>query len=152
MESEKADEPNEAVEPVPVPVPSPAPVRPKSRAFKLVLLAAGLGVAAWLAKMGPHEQHLNIVLGDQRWMVRSLDLQYVASDGDVAREAHFTYGADAPRVITHESQLPNGDYRLRIDVDTREGRRAVERQVTLGGGSTQVDISSALLAEDRKAP
>jgi len=145
-----AAEPQEEPE-SPAPVQSPA-LRTRSRMFKVVLLVLGLGIAAYVGKMGPHEQHVRIILGDQRWLVKAVDLEYVAEDGEVARSAHFTYVApDAPRIVAHEPQLPDGTYRLRIDVDTREGRRAVERQVTLGGGSTQVDISSALTQEDRKA-
>ena len=52
----------------------------------------------------------------------------------------------APRVVSHEPQLADGEYRLRIDLDTREGRRTVERRVTLGGGTTQVDLAGLLLA------
>ena len=78
------------------------------------------------------------------------------------------------RIVSHEPQLPNGDYRLEVDVDvepdpgdsgpsgrsdrnaseneaspSNEGRRAIQRQVTLGGGSTQVDLSTALGRRDR---
>lgn len=152
MESDETEKADPSKADPPKADPPPEPVKPKSRVFKLVLLVAGLGIAAYLGKMGPREQHVNIVLGDQRWTVKAIDLQYVSSDGEVAREVHLTYGESAPRVIAHAPQLSDGTYRLKIDVDTRGGRRAVERQVTLGGGSTQVDISSALLPEDRKAP
>lgn len=54
-----------------------------------------------------------------------------------------------PRVVAHELRLPNGEYRLDIEVDTRDGRRAVQRRVTLEGGSTQVDVSTALTREDK---
>jgi hypothetical protein len=111
-------------------------------------------VTIYLAKVGVAAQHVNVVLGAGAPEVIALDLRYIAptkngakdGDGEVAREAEFTYrpGA-APRVVSHEPRLPNGEYRLEIDVDTRDGRAAVRRQVTLGGGSSQIDVSSAVL-------
>jgi hypothetical protein len=134
-------------------VESPLRARARHPFLKIGLLVVGLGIAAYLAKMSPHEQHVRVVVGDQRWMVKAVELSYLAEDGDIARSARFNYAnGEAPRVIAHEPELPDGPYRLKIEVDTREGRRAVERQVTLGGGSTQVDISSAIAPEDRKAP
>ena len=117
----------------------------RGRLARLFFLVFGLLVALYLGTQGPQEQHVRVVLGPAAADVTTVDLQYVAKDGDIAREAHFNYpkGA-APRVVAHEPQLPNGEYRLQIDLDTIDGRRAIQRQVTLGGGSTQVDVSSAL--------
>lgn len=111
-------------------------------------LLVGLAVAAYLGMQGPREQHLNLVLGDRARDVSGVQVQYVYEDGELAREAQFVYppGA-APRIFAHEPHLPDGRYRLKVDIDTRERRVSVERQVTLGGGSTQVDLSSALLRD-----
>lgn len=117
---------------------------PRRRALsRLAFLAFGLLVALYLGTQGPQEQHVRIVLGAAAPDVTRVDLEYVTTDGDVAREAYFTYprGA-APRVVGHEPQLASGDYRLQIELSTLDGRRAVQRQVTLGGGSTQVDVSN----------
>lgn len=123
---------------------SPRPVR--SRLAKLGFLLFGLAVAAYLGMRGPHEQHVRLVLGDAAPEVTGLEIQYVDSDGEVAREARLSYPAgSAPRVVSHEPELPDGTYRLKVDVATRERRVPVERSVTLGGGSTQVDLSQALL-------
>ena len=93
---------------------------------------------------------MRVVLGAAAPEVKALDLRYIAGDGDVMREVHFTYPNEpAPRVVAHEPKLPSGEYQLQLDVDTREGRRAVQRRVTLGGGSTQVDVSSALARENK---
>lgn len=123
---------------------------PKPRRIKAIaFLVFGLLVAAYLATQGPQEQHLNVVLGAAAPSVTGLSLQYVnaQSSAEIAREAVFSYApGSAPRVVAHEPHLPNGDYRLQIDVDARDGRRSVQRQVTLGGGSTQIDISSAISA------
>lgn len=110
----------------------------------------GLLVATYLGTQGPQEQHLRVVLGAVAPEVTGVDIQYVAKDGELAREAHFVYPqGGAPRVVAHELRLPNGEYRLDIEVDTRDGRRAVQRRVTLEGGSTQVDVSTALTREDK---
>lgn len=91
------------------------------------------------------------MLGPAAADVTGLEIQYVAEDGDVARDARMTFPpGQAPRIVSHEPQLSDGDYRLRIDVDAREGRRTVERRVTLGGGTTQVDLTTAL--SPRTAP
>ena len=96
---------------------------------------------------------MRVVLGAASPDVTGVALQYVAKDGEVARETKFTYShGSAPRIVAHEPQLPNGEYRLTIEVDARDGRRSVQRQVTLGGGSTQIDISSALREETPSAP
>lgn len=122
---------------------SPSPVR--SRFAKLGFLVFGLAVAAYLGMRGPREQHLRLVLGDAAPDVTGLEIQYIYEDGEVAREARLSYpGGTAPRVVSHEPQLPDGTYRLRVDVATRDRRVPVERSVTLGGGSTQVDLSQAL--------
>jgi hypothetical protein len=88
---------------------------------------------------------LKLVFGAKSETVRVLEIQYVAGDGDVARDTRMIFEpGGAPRVVSHEPQLADGDYRLRIDLDTREGRRSVERRVTLGGGTTQIDLAGVL--------
>lgn len=119
--------------------------RGRSWAARIAFLAFGLAVAAYLATQGPREQHVNIVLGAAASEVVRLDLQYVDAEGEVAREARLVYpDGGAPRVVAHAPELPDGTYRLRVDVGTRERRVPVERSVTLGGGSTQIDLSQAL--------
>lgn len=100
----------------------------------------------YLASKSPRDQHVTFVLGTSAARVTGLEVQYVAADGDVARDTRMAFEpGQAPRVVSHEPKLADGDYRLRIDLDTREGRRSVERRVTLGGGTTQVDLSSAIV-------
>ena len=123
--------------------------RPRRRVLPFAVLAAGGLLAAHLASKTPREQHLALVLGDRAATVTGLELQYVAADGEVARIARFTFEPGrAPRVLSLTPELIDGDYRLRIDLDSREGRRSVERRVTLGGGTTQVDVAS----EPRTSP
>jgi hypothetical protein len=110
----------------------------------------GSALALWLRSNAPHEQHVRIVLGAAAPDVTAVSLSYVGADGEVAREAQLIYPpGKAPRVVAHEPQLPDGDYQLRIDVEAAQGgRRAIQRQVTLGGGSTQVDVSSAVSRDE----
>jgi hypothetical protein len=120
---------------------------PRSRLAKLSFLVFGLGVALYLGGTGPREQHVRIVLGDGARDVTGIELQYVGEGGDVVRDARMTYGAEggAPRVVSHEPKLPDGTYRLLVDVHQSKRRVSLERSVTLGGGSSQVDLSAALL-------
>jgi hypothetical protein len=129
--------------------PLPVSVRPVRRRKLLPFLVLGAGalIAGYLSSKSPRDQHLRLVLGPRAAEVTGLEVQYVAEDGDVARDARMTFGAgEAPRIVSHEPQLADGEYRLRIDLDTREGRRSVERRVTLGGGTTQVDVANVLSA------
>ena len=130
---------------------NPRPTR--SRLAKIGFLIFGLGVAWYLATMGPRDQHVRFVLGDSAPAVTGLDIQYVSADGEVAREARLAYPAGgAPRVVSHEPKPVGAVDELRLDVSTRDRRVSLERSVTLGGGSTQVDLSSALSRDSRKSP
>lgn len=133
----------------PTPVsPGPVTATRSRRIARLAFLVFGIGVALYLGTQGPQDQHVRVVLGAEATRVSALDLRYVAGDGDLVRQVHFSYpDRVAPRVVSHEPKLPNGEYQLQIDVDTQGGRRDIQRRVTLGGGSTQVDLSTALAQE-----
>ena len=125
-----------------------APARPRRKLLPILFLAGGALLASYLTSKSPRDQHVSLVLGPAAPEVTQLEIQYVAADGELARAARMTFGtAGAPRVVAHEPQLADGDYRLRIDLDTaRQGRRSVERRATLGGGTTQVDLASVLVS------
>lgn len=96
---------------------------------------------------------MKLVLGPSADRVTGLEIQYIAADGDVARAARMAFDpGTAPRVVSHEPQLVDGDYGLRIDLDARDGRRSTERRVTLGGGTTQVDLAGLLGAPPAAGP
>lgn len=122
--------------------------RPGSRYAALAFLGIGIAVTTFLAKRGPHEQHLRFVLGDSAGEVTGLDVQYIDADGELAREARLAWpeGA-APRVVSHEPELADGAYKIKVDIGTRERRVSVERSVTLSGGSTQIELGAALVRE-----
>ena len=128
----------------------------RRRIGSLVFLAFGLGIAFLLGSNAPQEQHVRVVLGSGAADVTGVTLQYLASGGDVANETSFTYPRGlAPRIVAHEPKLPSGEYNLHVDVAAQrtvadastEIHRSVERQVTLKGGSAQVDVSSAIVHE-----
>lgn len=121
--------------------------------LKFGLLAAGLALAGYLGTKAPRDQHVTLVLGPSADRVIAMEIQYLAADGELARDARMAFEAGAaPRVVSHEPHLADGDYTLRIDLDTREGRRSTERRVTLGGGTTQIDLAGVLTPAPRTTP
>lgn len=151
MESEPDEEPEE-------PEPEkPAPQRRIPRPLKFVLLAGGLLIALYFGTKAPRDQHVRLVLGDRSTNVTGVSFQYTSdapgtAADEVAREARLAFPEGAPRVVSHDPSLSDGDYRLRIDLDTRQGRRSVERRVRLGGGSTQIDLTGDIAAAGSAAP
>lgn len=125
----------------------------RSRLAAFGFLAVGLAVAAYLGKLGPQEQHVRVVLGNGAPLVTAVGIQYLDPDGEIARETRIDYaGGGAPRIVAHDPELRNADYLVQIDLETRDGRRTVQRQVTLGGGSTQIDVGSVIVAPSSPSP
>ena len=98
-----------------------------------------------MSKAAPSEQHLRFVLWGAAPKVVHVGVEYVAADGSPAAGADlgFAVGA-APRIVSHDPKLPDGSYRLRIDVQTRDIRKLTERQVTLAGATVSVDLVDLL--------
>jgi hypothetical protein len=114
----------------------------RRRIGSLAFLAVGLGIAWYLGQNGPQEQHVHVILNERAPLVTGVSLQYVAANGDVANETSFHYSpGQAPRIVSHDPKIPSGDYKLKVDVDLPDSRKSVEKQVTLKGGSAQVDLS-----------
>ena len=113
----------------------------RRRLLGLAILVVGVALIPYFASRSPKDQHLRIVLGDRATTVTALSVEYLNDQGDSMREVRMTYEeGKAPRVVSLEPRLPDGDYRLKIEADTREGRRQGERRVTLGGGTTSVEM------------
>ncbi len=134
-----------------------APPRRPRRLLRLAIVGVGAAIALVYAQKSPKDQHLRFSLGDAAPAVTALEVAYLAAEGgggEPVRETRLAWEAGrAPRVVSHDPSLADGAYLLRIGADTREGRRTVERQVTLGGGTTQVDLSAALgVPRDATAP
>jgi hypothetical protein len=125
----------------------------RQRIGRLVLLVVALSAAmafAALSRRWPKDQTVHYVLGDGAPRVEEVDARWAegAHGGDWTREASFRYApGQAPRVITHEPRLANGDYTVEIKiVATRceEQTSVVRRHVVLGGGVTSIDLASSL--------
>jgi nucleoid-associated protein YgaU len=152
----------------------------RKRLLRLLLLAAGLAVVLVLGRRWPKEQTVHYVLGDAASRVQEVDARWAefrtlerseradsnenavaASGDDWTREATFRYApGQAPRIVTHEPKLPDGDYTVEIDIVAAsekspevspqasrqpEGRTIrVRKRVTLAGGSTSIDLAQAV--------
>ena len=127
------------------------------RLLSLVALAGGLAAAVplggSLAKSWPHEQTVHYVLGDSAPRVLELDARWAqigAAPSDPAsdawsREVTFRYTAGkAPRVVTHEPRMPDGDYTVEIDLLSDRERNTITRHVKLEGGSTSIDLGGSV--------
>jgi len=127
------------------------------RLLSLVALAGGLAAAVplggSLTKSWPHEQSVHYVLGDSAPRVLELDARWAQVGGatsdpasdDWSREATFRYTpGKAPRVVTHEPRMPDGDYTVEIDLVSNSERSTVTRHVKLEGGATSIDLASSV--------
>jgi hypothetical protein len=118
---------------------------------KLVLLVAGLGVAAILARAElsvPRDQSIRYVLGDGAPRVAELEARWTppGKGEDWTRAATFRYApGQAPSVVTHAPRLPNGDYDVEIEIVASDGTDAIDhRHVQLSGGTTSIDLARAV--------
>jgi hypothetical protein len=137
--------------------PSPA-LGTRRRLFPLGIAAVGVAVYFFLAPRAPVDQGIRIVLGEAAPRVTEVDVRYVATGAnpDVAREVTFRYAPGAaPRIVSHEPRLANGDYVVQMEFDlstaspqVAQGHVTVDRPVTLLGGTTSLDVSRALLRSD----
>jgi hypothetical protein len=131
----------------------------RRRVAPFLLLVAAFAVYAVLKPSLPHDQIVHVVLGDAAPRVTELSIRYgpprhgVAKsekhDVEWAREVTFHYspppaGAGAPRIVTHDPRLPDADYLVEVEVATRNDRAFLEREVTLGGGTTSIDVSQVV--------
>jgi hypothetical protein len=132
----------------------------RKRLLRFAPLAAALLVAPMLLRRAPREQVVHYVLGDSAAHVEEIDARWrerqrgdgerVISDADGreqpddwVRVASFRYPhGQAPRVVTHEPRLPDGDYVIEIEVIGEGTQRVVHRKVTLTGGVTSIDLAT----------
>jgi hypothetical protein len=129
----------------------------KKRLARWLVLAAVLMVALVFARQWPRDQTVHYVLGDSAALVTQLDARWaggaVATDEDWTRVASFRYApGKAPRIVTHELRLPDGDYTVEIEIHAaealkdaahapEEGDVTVRRHVTLSGGATSIQLA-----------
>jgi hypothetical protein len=110
------------------------------------MLFVGVGAAAYLslAPKWPQEQHLRVVLGDDAPHIQSVGVRCGKDrESDWMREVTFRYAkGEAPRIVSYEPRLANGDYLVEIELEMADARvRTTDRQMTLAGGTTSIDLS-----------
>ena len=125
----------------------------KKRIVRMLVLAVVLMVALVFARQWPKDQTVHYVLGDAATRVEEVDARWAsATEGatdDWTREASFRYApGKAPRVVTHEPRLPDGDYTVEIEIvalnDATEARARVRKHVTLTGGATSIQLAESV--------
>ena len=122
------------------------------RALRMLVLAAVLMVALYFARQWPKDQTVHYVLGDAATRVEEVDARWapgIAATEDWTREASFRYApGKAPRIVTHEPRLPDGDYTVEIEIvalnDATEARARVRKHVTLTGGATSIQLAESV--------
>lgn len=126
----------------------------RKRIARMVLLAAALVVAMLLFKHWPKDQTVHYVLGDTAPHVEELDARWAPADDKAddpgheswAREVTFHYApGQAPRVVTHEPRLADGDYLVEVElVADNDQTSIVRKHVTLSGGVTQIELAPSV--------
>jgi hypothetical protein len=118
------------------------------RRVPIVLFAVlGVGAYSYLAPKLPKEQTVNVVLGDAAPKVTDVTLRYVPSgEREAERVAELHFAGVAPRIVRHDAQLRDGDYRVEIELRGDHARSQLSRNVTFRGGSTSIDVSEAALS------
>ena len=127
---------------------------PRRRIGLLVMLAAGVAFYLSVAPKVPKDQAIHFVLGDASARVTELDVRYAPASvakndtilaEDWTREATFRFPVgSAPRIVTHEPRLADGDYVVEIEIQTPPQRASLRRKVSLQGGTTSIDLSEAV--------
>jgi hypothetical protein len=127
----------------------------RKRIAQLLILIAGLFVFLMLSRHWPKDRTFRVVLGEAAARVDELSIRYddakaqKQGDGEPLRVTTFHYGdAGAPRTVTHEARLADGDYTVEIEVASHSVLTTVRRSVTVEGDSTTtIDISRELAKE-----
>ena len=113
----------------------------------MLILAGMLAIAAVVARKWPKDQTVHFMLGTAAPRVQELEARYAPGIGsdDWVREATFRWDpGQAPRVVTHEARLPDGDYTVEIEIKGDGGPAVVRKKVTLSGGSTSIELAEAI--------
>ena len=145
------------------------------RSGHLLLLAPVLALGLWLLGHSPADQTVHYVLGEAAPRVEELDVRWREdgplwrarggprnaplvdpSNDDLIREVSYRFApGTAPRIVTHEPRLSNGDYSVEIDVvlaSSDNSRTHVSRRVQLTGGVLSIDVGAAVLGAARGGP
>ena len=120
----------------------------RRRIAQLVLLLAALATYLLLARQWPKDQVLHFSFGDAASRVDELRVRYGETNrsggapAEWSRAAEFRYRkGQAPRVATHETRLPDGNYTVEIEIGAAAETATVTRKVDLEGGSVTIELS-----------
>lgn len=124
------------------------------RVVRFLVLVAALGAFLLLSRGWPKDRTIHFMLGDAAPRVRELTVGYSEAGDEFTRGAtfHFALGS-APRVVTHEVRLAEGDYTVEIEVASRtatgvpgqaEQRTTVKRRVHVDQDTMSIDVSKAV--------
>jgi hypothetical protein len=122
----------------------------KKRLVRMLVLSAVLLVALYFARQWPKDQTVHYILGDAANRVEEVDAKWapgIAATEDWMREATFRYPpGKAPRIVTHEPRLPDGDYTVEIEIVAsnvahEKNEVVVRKHVILGGGATSIELA-----------
>jgi hypothetical protein len=124
----------------------------RGRIGRVLVLVAVVAVYFTLAPRWPKDNVVHVVLGIAAPEVTEMHLRYAAApkNGPMAedwtREVTFSFPeGTAPRVVTHEPRLADGDYVVEIEIlKASHAIVRVKRRVTLEGGTTSIDVSEAV--------
>jgi hypothetical protein len=129
----------------------------RKRLLRYAFIAVALAAAWLLAPAWPKEQTVHYLLGDAAPRVEEVDARW-AEDRDRGhghghghetenwfREATFRYApGGAPRVVTHEPRMPDGDYTVELEIVASNAKNVVTRHVRLQGGVTTIDLAPSV--------
>jgi hypothetical protein len=126
----------------------------RRRVARIVILVAVAAVYFTLAPRWPKDNVVHVVLGAAAPEVEEATLRYAVAPKngpmveDWTREATFRFpGASAPRVLTHEPRIADGDYVVEIEIlKNSHAIVRIQRRVSFAGGTTSIDVSEAALA------
>lgn len=116
----------------------------KKRVAQGLILLGALAVAFVLMRGWPKDQVLHFSFGDSAARVRELRVRYETPGGgeEPDRGADLRFPSGAPRVVTHEPRLPDGDYVLELSIGTVSRETTITRRAHLESGSTTtLDLS-----------
>jgi hypothetical protein len=124
----------------------------RSRLTRGLVLVAALVVALVLGQKWPKDQTVHYVLGDAAPRVEEVDARWAEGGGarnessDAwSREATFRFERGlAPRIVTHQPRLPDGDYTVELEIMASNATNVVTRHVHLQGGVTSIDLSPSV--------
>ncbi len=120
-------------------------MRADRRLVMPLFAVVAMGLYFFFSPRLPKDQTIEIVLGDAAAKVVAVRLTYEDPGSSWTSEIELNYPKkSAPRVVHHAPHMPDGDYRLAIDVTGAAGGAHVDRRVVLRGGTTSVDVSEAL--------